>query len=309
MTSSTGVAEEVRPADLESDTLSTAIPQARTEIPEEDVAVAAALLADLPTPEAPTAARRGSDRELAKKCFAEMASLPEGDPRRARLRRELVEMHIPLAEFFARRFAGRGENTEDLIQVATVGLIKAVDRFDLDRGVEFSTFAAPTIIGEVKRHFRDKGWAVRVPRRLQELRLAISKAVSELYQKLGHSPTVAELAVHLKVTEEEILEGLESGQAYTASSLDTPGSDGDGLSIGEQIGGLDPGIDQIELRESLKPLLAQLPEREKKILMMRFFNEMTQSQIAQELGISQMHVSRLLTRTLAQLRAGLFQEA
>jgi RNA polymerase sigma-B factor len=176
--------------------------------------------------------------------------------------------------------------------------------------VEFSTYATPTIVGEIKRHFRDKGWAIRVPRRLQELKLALTKTTGELSQQLGRSPTVAELAQRLEMTEEEVLEGLESANAYAAVSLDAPegSDDGGGGAVSDTLGEYDEALDRVEYREALKPLLDQLPVREKKILMLRFFGNMTQSQIATQLGISQMHVSRLLARTLAQLREGLLTE-
>ena len=253
--------------------------------------------------------RTRHDRARARELFADLAALPEDDPKRNRVRDELVEMHLPLVEYLARRFRNRGEPLDDLIQVATIGLIKSVDRFDLDRGVEFSTYATPTIVGEIKRHFRDKGWAIRVPRRLQELKLLLTKATGELSQKNGRSPTVAELAAHLEMSEEEVLEGLESANAYSAVSLDAPdGTDDDSPSVSESLGIQDDALEGVEYRESLKPLLERLPTREKKILLLRFFGNMTQSQIAAELGISQMHVSRLLARTLAQLREGLLVE-
>ena len=245
---------------------------------------------------------RGRAREL----FEQLATLPQGDEERQRIRGELVELHLPLVEYLARRFRNRGEWLDDLTQVATIGLIKSIDRFDLSRGVEFSTYATPTIVGEIKRHFRDKGWAVRVPRRLQELKLALTKAISDLAQRLGRAPTVAELAAHLQMSEEEVLEGLESANAYSTVSLDAPDSgDEDAPAVAESLGMLDDALEGVEYRESLKPLLERLPPREKKILMLRFFGNMTQSQIATELGISQMHVSRLLARTLTQLREGL----
>src|SRR5436305_9631807 len=222
------------------------------------------------------------------------------------MRDQLVAMHMPLVEYLARRFRNRGEPLDDLVQVATIGLIKSIDRFDSERGVEFSTYATPTIVGEIKRHFRDRGWAVRVPRRLQELRLQLTSATSELSQLHGRSPTVAELAAHLKLSEEEILEGLESANAYSTLSLDVPEQgDEDSPAVVDSLGSEDEALEGVEYRESLKPLLEQLPPREKKILLLRFFGNMTQSQIAAELGISQMHVSRLLARTLAQLRDGL----
>jgi RNA polymerase sigma-B factor len=250
--------------------------------------------------------RIAADRARARELFIQLAELPEDDPTRARLRDELVELHLPLVEYLARRFRNRGELLDDLVQVATIGLIKSVDRFDLERGVEFSTYATPTIVGEIKRHFRDKGWAIRVPRRLQELKLSLTKATSELSQKNGRAPTVSELAQHLELSEEEVLEGLESANAYSAVSLDAPdGGDDDSPAVADSLGMVDDALEGVEYRESLKPLLEKLPAREKKILMLRFFGGMTQSQIAGELGISQMHVSRLLARTLATLREGL----
>ncbi|MBV9291008.1 MAG: RNA polymerase sigma factor SigF [Frankiales bacterium] len=255
------------------------------------------------------AARTSHDRARARGLFADLVALPEGDPQRQRVRDELVEMHLPLVEYLARRFRNRGEPLDDLVQVATIGLIKSVDRFDLERGVEFSTYATPTIVGEIKRHFRDKGWAIRVPRRLQELKLSLAKATSELSQKNGRAPTVAELAQHLELSEDEVLEGLESANAYSAVSLDAPDTgDDDSPAVADSLGTTDESLEGVEYRESLKPLLEKLPPREKKILLLRFFGNMTQSQIAAELGISQMHVSRLLARTLANLREGLLAE-
>ena len=246
------------------------------------------------------------DRDEVWALFGQLATLPEGDASRQQARDNLVEMHLPLVEYLARRFRNRGEPYDDLVQVATIGLIKSVDRFDLARRVEFTTYATPTIVGEIKRHFRDKGWTIRVPRRLQELKLSLGKATSELSQRNGRSPTVAELAAFLSVTEEEILEGLESANAYSAVSLDAPdGNDDDSPAVADTLGAVDDAMEGVEYRESLKPLLERLPLREKKILLLRFFGNMTQSQIASEIGISQMHVSRLLARTLTQLRADL----
>jgi RNA polymerase sigma-B factor len=246
------------------------------------------------------------DRARARALFERLTQLPDGDPERQRIRDQLVELHLPLVEYLARRFRNRGEWLDDLIQVATIGLIKSIDRFDLGRGVEFSTYATPTIVGEIKRHFRDKGWAVRVPRRLQELKLSLTKAISELAQREGRAPTISELAEHLQMSEEEVLEGLESANAYSTVSLDAPDSgDEDAPAVADSLGIIDDSLEGVEYRESLKPLLEKLPAREKRILLLRFFGNMTQSQIAAELGISQMHVSRLLARTLAQLREGL----
>ncbi len=250
-----------------------------------------------------------NDRVRARELFARLVALPEGNADRAEIRDQLVRMHLPLVEYLARRFRNRGEPLDDLTQVATIGLIKSVDRFDPERGVEFSTYATPTIVGEIKRHFRDKGWAIRVPRRLQELKLSLTKATSELSQTLGRSPTVSEIAAHLQMSEEEVLEGLESANAYSAVSLDAPDSgDDEAPAVADTLGVQDESLEGVEYRESLKPLLEKLPPREKRILLLRFFGNMTQSQIATELGISQMHVSRLLARTLAQLRRGLLDD-
>ena len=265
-----------------------------TEVVDPEVVAAATAHAE----------RTTQDRARARELFAKLAGSTDSS-----VRDELVRMHLPLVEYLARRFRNRGEPLEDLVQVATIGLIKSIDRFDLERGVEFSTYATPTIVGEIKRHFRDKGWAIRVPRRLQELKLTLTKATSELSQTLGRSPTVGELATHLGLQEEEILEGLESANAYSAVSLDaTDSGDDDAPAVSDSLGMIDEALEGVEYRESLKPLLDKLPPREKKILVLRFFGNMTQSQIAAELGISQMHVSRLLARTLAQLREGLLAD-
>jgi RNA polymerase sigma-B factor len=269
-----------------------------------DVAVDPSALADQPR----QISRLSVDRERTRALFIELQAAEEGDPVRQRARDSLVEAHLPLVEHLARRFRNRGEPYDDLVQVATIGLIKSVDRFDLGRGVEFSTYATPTIVGEIKRHFRDKGWAVRVPRRLQELRLSLASATSELSQKQGRAPTVGELALYLKISDEEVLEGLESANAYSTLSLDAgdSGSDDEPMPVSETLGVEDEALVGVEYRESLKPMLEQLAPREKTILLLRFFKNMTQSEIAAEVGISQMHVSRLLARTLAQLRQGLF---
>jgi RNA polymerase sigma-B factor len=257
----------------------------------------------------PVSNRPGApDREAARALFVQLSVLPKESPERVELRNQLVRMHIPLVEHLARRFRNRGEPLDDLTQVATIGLIKSVDRFDVERGVEFSTYATPTIVGEIKRHFRDKGWAVRVPRRLQELRLSLTTATGELSQQHGRSPTVHELAERLGISEEEVLEGLESANAYSTLSLDVPDTDDESPAVADTLGAEDDALEGVEYRESLKPLLAQLPQREQRILVLRFFRNMTQSQIATEVGISQMHVSRLLARTLAQLRDKLLLE-
>jgi RNA polymerase sigma-B factor len=219
------------------------------------------------------------------------------------LRDDLVTAHMGLAEYLARRFTNRGEPLDDLIQVAALGLLKAVDRFDPERGLEFSTYATPTIVGELKRHFRDKGWAVRVPRRVQELHLRLGSVVSVLSQELGRSPTIGEIAQAAAVSEEEVLEAIEAGHAYRFTSLDAPSGNEDEPSLSSELGSEDQGLIDSEHRVALSPLIAQFPPRERMILHLRFFEGMTQSEIAGRLGISQMHVSRLLARALAQLRS------
>jgi RNA polymerase sigma-B factor len=226
--------------------------------------------------------------------------------RSEQLRDELVQAHLGLAEYLARRFANRGEAVDDLVQVASLGLLKAVDRFEPERGIEFSTYATHTIVGELKRHFRDKGWAVRAPRRMQELYLRLSAIIANLSQEIGRSPTVEELAREAEVSTEEVLEALEAGQAYRFASLDAPsggGEDDEGDTVGSRFGEVDPEYADAERRASLSPLISQLPERERLILHMRFFEGLTQSEIAKRLDISQMHVSRLLTRSLTSLRS------
>jgi RNA polymerase sigma-B factor len=226
---------------------------------------------------------------------------------RALFRAKLVDQYIGLVEFLARRFRNRGELLEDLVQVGTIGLLKAIDRFELEREVEFSTYATPTIVGEIKRHFRDKGWAVRVPRRLQELHLELTKIISHLGQDLGRSPTVAEIAEAAGTTEEVVLEGMEIAQAYNFTSLDAPldSDDSESSSFADQIGAEDDQLENLEYRDALAPEMAKLPERERRILYLRFYKGLTQSEIAQLMGISQMHVSRLLNRTLMRLREAL----
>jgi RNA polymerase sigma-B factor len=256
-----------------------------------------------PSPEARADLARVHNAEL----FARYQDRTATEAERQDARDGLVTLHLPLVEHCARRFRNRGEPLEDLVQVGTIGLIKSIDRFDTDRGVEFSTYATPTIIGEIKRYFRDKGWAIRVPRRLQELRMQITSTTAELTQTLGRSPTPRELAGAIGCTVEEVIEGIESSNAYSTLSLDAAddgGEDG-GISMLEMLGVDDQELEHIEIRESIKPLLEALPAREKRILLLRFFRNKTQSEIAEEIGVSQMHVSRLLSRTLDQLRASL----
>src|SRR6266540_1804947 len=220
------------------------------------------------------------------------------------LRDEIVASQVGLAEYLARRFKNRGEPIEDLIQVALLGLLKAVERFDPSRGLEFSTFATPTVLGELKRHFRDRGWTVRVPRRVQELHLQLGRIISMLGQEQGRSPTPAEIAERAGVSEEDVLEAMEAGSLYRLVSLDgsaTPDDESGDLAacLGED----DPSFASIEHRDELAELLGVLPERERRIVELRFFESLTQSEIAERVGVSQMHVSRLLTRSLERLRA------
>ncbi|MGW1751432.1 RNA polymerase sigma factor SigF [Streptomyces sp. NPDC002092] len=248
-------------------------------------------------------------RALSKTLFERLESLEEGTYEYSYVRNTLVELNLALVKFAASRFRSRSEPMEDIIQVGTIGLIKAIDRFELARGVEFPTFAMPTIVGEIKRFFRDTSWSVRVPRRLQELRLDLAKAGDELAQKLDRAPTVAELAERLELTKEEVVEGMAASNAYTASSLDAqPEEDDAEGALADRIGYEDHGLEGVEYVESLKPLIAELPPRDRQILSLRFVAGLTQSEIGDELGISQMHVSRLLSRTLTRLRKGLTLE-
>jgi RNA polymerase sigma-B factor len=225
----------------------------------------------------------------------------EGD---LQAREQLIEQYMSLVRSLARRYSYRGEQLEDLVQIGAIGLIKAIDRFDLNRGVELTTYATPNIIGEIKRHFRDKGWSVRVPRGLQELNVQLSRLVEQLTVQLGRSPTITELAKGAGVEEEEVLEALESGRAYSSLSLSSGGGqeDGEELDPLESIGTEEHQYDVSEDRAVLAPGFRVLDERERKILQLRFFDGLTQSQIAQQVGISQMHVSRLIRRSLEKIR-------
>jgi RNA polymerase sigma-B factor len=219
-------------------------------------------------------------------------------------REQLIEQYMSLVRSLARRYSYRGEQLEDLVQIGAIGLIKAIDRFDLERGVELTTYATPNIIGEIKRHFRDKGWSVRVPRGLQELNVQLSRLVEQLTVQLSRSPTIPELAKAAGVEEEEVLEALESGRAYTSLSLSVGGGGGDDDDLDplESLGTEEHQYEVSEDRAVLAPGFKALDERERKILQLRFFEGLTQSQIAQQVGISQMHVSRLIRRSLEKIR-------
>lgn len=237
------------------------------------------------------------------------AALPADHPDREGLREELVRGFLPVAQHIARRFSNRGEPLDDLVQVATVGLINAIDRYSPDRGTDFFSFAVPTISGEVRRHFRDLGWSMRVPRRLKDLHVSINGAVSELSQSLGRAPKPSEIAERLGVPVSEVLEGLEASEAYRSSSLDEMLSSEQGsATVGELVGEADAELDRVDFRQALRPVLAELAERERTIVLLRFFGNMTQTQIADRVGISQMHVSRLLAQTLDRLRTRLDPE-
>jgi RNA polymerase sigma-B factor len=241
------------------------------------------------------------DRDRTYQLFAELRTVDPTSSRHREIRNALVTVHLPLVRYLARRFSGRGESVEDLIQIGTIGLLQAIDRFEPDRGLEFSTFATPNVAGEIKRHFRDRGWMVRVPRRLQELQAELAAGISELSQRLGRSPTVGELAQHLRLTEEEVIEGTESARAYSAIPIDVPSAT-TGMTVADTLIEPDSALAHVELRHVLRPVLAGLGPREQQVLTLRFVENKTQSEIASVLGISQVHVSRLLARTLAELR-------
>lgn len=227
------------------------------------------------------------------------------DPEYERLRAELVVVHLNLVRFLAVRFANRGEPLDDLIQVGTVGLLKAIDRFELERGVEFTTYATPTIVGEIKRYFRDKGWAVKVPRRLQELNLAVNRASDKLAIELGRSPTVVELAEHLHAGEDEILEAQELGQAYSLLSLDSEVSgenEKKSQTLADTVGASDARLELLEDRANLERAFHALTGRERVIIYLRFYESVSQTEIAKRLSVSQMHVSRLQAKALEKLR-------
>jgi RNA polymerase sigma-B factor len=245
-------------------------------------------------PTAPTS--QAADRELLRRYH-------EHGDRGAR--EELVQRHLPLVRALARRYAGRGESLEDIEQVGAIGLTKAIDRYELSREVALTTYATPNVVGEIKRHFRDKGWAIRIPRGLQELNAKMSSTIERLTARLGHSPSIAEIAEELQTTPEQVLEAMEAGSAYSPVSLSAgPGGEGE-LDPMETIGSEDLGFERSEQRASLEPALEMLPEREREILRMRFEDGLTQTQIAEQVGVSQMHVSRLIRKSLARMRAEL----
>ncbi|MCX8562804.1 SigB/SigF/SigG family RNA polymerase sigma factor [Mycolicibacterium mucogenicum] len=234
--------------------------------------------------------------------FRQLQRTTEGSADYIAQRDAIIERCLPLADHIARRFEGKGEARDDLLQVARIGLINAVKRFDVEMGSDFASFAVPTIMGELRRHFRDNSWSVKVPRRMKELHLQIGTASAEMSQRLGRAPTASELAVELGIDRDEVLDGLMAGSSYKTTSIDGAAGSEERPSLAETLGDVDPGLEKVEYREALRPLLDELPERERTVLVLRFFESMTQSQIAAKVGISQMHVSRLLAKTLAQLR-------
>lgn len=258
----------------------------------------------LPLAEASPSTIIGQTRTAAEHRLAAIADLPAGDAERSRLRRQVVEEQLPLVHHLAQRFRGRGEPYDDLVQVGTIGLLHAVDRYDCGRG-SFTTFAVPTILGEIRRHFRDRGWAMRVPRRMQDLARQVSQARELLTHRLDRSPTAQEIARHLGTDVDLVLEALETAGAYATVPLPTSEHD---VELG-YFGAPDEELEHVENREALRPLLERLTARERRILALRFGRGLSQSQIAVEIGVSQMHVSRLLTRSLGTLRSGFTDEA
>ena len=244
--------------------------------------------------------RPGRGRPTADELLARLAVVDPDDPERPALRREAVEAELPLVHHLAQRFRGRGEPYADLVQVGTIGLLNAVDRFDASKGA-FTSFAVPTILGEIRRHFRDRSWTVRVPRGIQEARAQITHAVSELSAQNGRSPTVNEIAESTGLSVDDVLDAMAAGSAQRPAQLASPGSEGEedgGIAVGLD----DPGFEQAEARATLSSGLADLPARERVILHLRFEEGLTQSEIAARIGISQMHVSRLIRRALESLR-------
>jgi RNA polymerase sigma-B factor len=236
--------------------------------------------------------------------FRRLKSLDQGSAAFRRQREAIVERSLPIADHIARRFSNRGEPFDDLVQVARVGLLNAVNRFDVETGSEFVAFAVPTMMGEVRRHFRDYGWAVKVPRRLKDIQRQLIQARAELSQRLGRAPTASEIADHLGVDRELVVEGVIAGSSYSTRSTDVQaGLDDEYRPFGDTLGGVDPNIDAVIDVETVRPLVAALPDRQRTVLMLRFFESLTQTQIAERVGCSQMHVSRLLAQALHTLRS------
>ncbi|MFD8810384.1 RNA polymerase sigma factor SigF [Streptomyces sp. NPDC059627] len=266
----------------------------------------------LPGIEDPRAVAPRDARQLSRQFFQRLGELEEGTPEYQYARNTLIEMNMSLVRFAAGRFRNRGDDMEDIVQTGMIGLIKAIDRFELSREVEFTSFALPYIVGEIKRFFRDTTWAVHVPRRLQELRVELAKAREELSSRLDRDPTVAELATLMNLSEDEVVEGQLASNGYNSSSLDAALT-GDGPEDGEAvladfIGVEEDGLRLVEDFQSLAPLMAELSERDREIIHLRFVEEATQAEIGERLGCSQMHVSRLIKRIITRLRQGMLGE-
>ncbi|WP_328501303.1 RNA polymerase sigma factor SigF [Streptomyces sp. NBC_00457] len=266
--------------------------------------------AALPLIEDPTSVRPQDARELSRQFFDRLAMLEEGTHEYQYVRNTLIEMNLSLVRYAASRFRARGDSLEDIVQVGTIGLIKAIDRFEVSREVEFTTFAVPYIVGEIKRFFRDMSWAVHVPRRLQEARVELAKATEELRSRLGRTPTTRELSQLMSLSEEEVIEARKAANCYQSTSLDaavTSDTDNGESVLADLLGEEDPSLELVEDFHSLAPLIARLDERERRIIHLRFVDELTQAQIADRIGVSQMHVSRLISRIIKQLRTGLLE--
>lgn len=302
-----------------TDTDTAATATAPVSIPGPRRSAEAARSAGVPRVDDPREMAPADARELSRLFLRRLRELPQGTPGHKYVRDTLIEMNASLVQYAVRRFRGRAEggDIEDLVQVGTIGLIKAIDRFDPDRENEFATLAMPYITGEIKRHFRDTTWAVRVPRRLQELRIDLAKAKEDLTVELDRSPTVTDLAAHLDLSDEEVVEGLVAANGHTSGSLDAPtvihadsgGGSAESHTLADLLGEEEPAMELVEDIQSLAPLLERLSDRERRMLQMRFGEELTQAQIGEELGISQMQVSRLLTRLIGHLRTSMLADA
>ncbi|MFD6420053.1 SigB/SigF/SigG family RNA polymerase sigma factor [Streptomyces sp. NPDC060194] len=300
-------APQAPPQASQDGTAPVSVPAAATEAapkPAADAVPAPGRPEVVLSPAAAAAKKRTADtRALTQVLFGKLKHLEPGTPEHGRVRTALIEANLPLVRYAAARFRSRNEPMEDVVQVGTIGLINAIDRFDPDRGVQFPTFAMPTVVGEIKRYFRDNVRTVHVPRRLHELWVQVTGASEDLTTMHGRSPTTAEIAERLKIAEEDVLACIEAGRSYHATSLEAA-QEGDGMpGLVDRLGYEDPELDGVEHRDLVRHLLVQLPEREQRILLLRYYNNLTQSQISAELGVSQMHVSRLLARSFARLRS------
>ncbi|MFJ6727474.1 RNA polymerase sigma factor SigF [Streptomyces sp. NPDC091281] len=304
--SATAPAPTVPPASTPAAPTAPPAPQAPTASPAPAAPQAPASPTAPTVPAAPAAPekRRGADtRALTQVLFGQLKNLRPGTPEHDRVRGALIEANLPLVRYAAARFRSRNEPMEDVVQVGTIGLINAIDRFDSERGVQFPTFAMPTVVGEIKRYFRDNVRTVHVPRRLHELWVQVNSATEDLTTAFGRTPTTAEIAERLRIGEDEVLSCIEAGRSYHATSLEAA-QEGDGLpGLLDRLGYEDPALDGVEHRDLVRHLLVQLPEREQRILLLRYYSNLTQSQISAELGVSQMHVSRLLARSFQRLRS------